>query len=638
MELTHTTVQDPESPSSQPPSFLLRLSNDDELIFSFTIVLRQTTSSTNSTTDTSTPTSSLDTVVNGLTFLFAPTSKDLDNLITKELHSDPNLHKNHPNVHLIGDYSTTGNPSVQFQWTWKWRPPKIAEDRGGGWRTCCSFVDYDQRNHRLNPLAVFTFWVQNSQKALSSPKSPSPRLEVVSAAKLRVPSAQSIDSRVSDSDGGTEPREGPAQSPTVEPIPEDGLGLVPTMTGTTMATMANPVKVDVNCQKPGENVSLSDDGPLFRATMKAMEQRTGSMRARWKRVLRKAEETQIAQQAANNSVAGLIDALRDASTSSSNAVRPAMEHYFDKIAKEILAYEQQNARNISKMIIEPIAKLYNVDIKQAESKKRDFEEESKEYYAYVSKYLGQRQDSLKEKKRAETDSKYQKKKRDFELKRFDYSSFMQDLHGGRKDQEVLSNLTTFAETQAQGYLKAAKKIEELLPQLEALIASVREADKDFRLQRTEREEKRRALEKGSDAAGQPTGALAAALQNGSGLGRSGSVSMHTALNTTTAPVNAVTTPSSVAGSASASTLVPDQSTTALLSSSPGQGNKFKGIRDLEERDYSTTTLDSKDGQKGKEGLVWAMSRPGSHADPKGLNKQAWHKYVHTSVSSITRPH
>jgi Arf-GAP/SH3 domain/ANK repeat/PH domain-containing protein len=357
--------------------------------------------------------------------------------------------------------------------------------------------------------------------------------------------------------------------------------------------------------------------------MKAMEQRTGSMRARWKRVLRKAEETSMAQNTANNSIAGLIDALRDASTSSSNAVRPAMEHYFDKIAKEILAYEQQNTRNIQKMIIEPIAKLYNVDIKQAENKKRDFEEESKEYYAYVSKYLGQRQDSLKEKKRTDADSKYQKKKRDFELKRFDYSSFMQDLHGGRKDQEVLSNLTKYAETQAQGYLKTAKKIDELLPQLEALIKGVKEADKDFQMQRTEREEKRRALEKSvsEQASNTAQSALTTAMSNGGSLGRSHSVSTHTALASNAPTITAVT-PSANTSALTSSLAEPS---TNILSSSPGQGNKFKGIRDLEERDYSNISLDSKDGQRGKEGLVWAMSRPGSHADPKGLNKQAWHK-------------
>jgi Arf-GAP/SH3 domain/ANK repeat/PH domain-containing protein len=609
--------QDPENGNSQqPPSFLLRLSNDDELIFSFTIVLRQT--ATSSAADTVLGTSA-DTVVNGLTFLQSPTIKDLDNLITKELHADPNLHKNNPNVHLIGDYSTTGNASVQFQWTWKWRPPKIAEDRGGGWRNCCSFVDYDQRNHRLNPLAVFTFWVQNTQKAFNSPKLPSPRLEVAGPVKLRVPSAQSIDSRVSDSDGGTDPREGPTQSPGIEPIPEDGLGLVPTMTGTTIAT--NTVKaVDVSCQRPGDDVSAVEDGPLFRATMKAMEQRTGSMRARWKRVLRKAEETQQAQQNANDCVYGLIGTLRDASMSSANAVQPAMEHYFDKIAKEILAYEKQNTVNLQKMIIEPISKLYTVDIKQAESKKRDFEEESKEYYSYVSRYLGQRQDSLKEKKRAETDSKYQKKKRDFELKRFDYSSFMQDLHGGRKDQEVLSNLTKFAETQARGYLTTAKKIEELLPQLEALIAGVKEADKDFRLQRTEREEKRRALEKGDADRGLSQPAFAAALQNGGGLARSGSVSVHNAITANTPAIATNLPPVPVSAPVSALGEPP----TTALSSSPSQASKFKGIRDLEERDYSIAGLDTK---AGKEGLVWSMSRPGSHADPKGLNKQAWHKYV-----------
>jgi Arf-GAP/SH3 domain/ANK repeat/PH domain-containing protein len=441
-----------------------------------------------------------------------------------------------------------------------------------------------------------------------------------------VPSAQSIDSRVSDSDGGTEPKDAPAQSPNIEPIPEDGLGLVPTMTGSTIAP--NPVRVDVSCQRPGDDVSAVEDGPLFRATMKAMEQRTGSMRARWKRVLRKAEETQSAQTSANEAVVGLISALREASMSSANAVQPAMEHYFDKIAKEILGYERQATWNLQKLIIEPIAKLYNVDIKQAENKKRDFEEESKEYYAYVSRYLGQRQDSLKEKKRAETDSKYQKKKRDFELKRFDYSSFMQDLHGGRKDQEILSNLTRYAETQSQGYLATAKKIEVLLPQLEALIAGVKEADKDFQLQRTEREEKRRTLEK-SNAYSEPERstssqpALASALQNGSGLHRSGSVHMHNAVALSTPAITTNVPPGGA--SAPASALV--QPSTSLLSSSPSQSSKFKGIRDLEERDYTVLGPDSKAAQQGKEGLVWAMSRPGSHADPKGLNKQAWHKYV-----------
>ncbi|QDS72806.1 hypothetical protein FKW77_006540 [Venturia effusa] len=616
-------IQDPESgTSAMPPSFLLRLSNDDDLIFNFTFAQRQILSS---------PTEAralTDTFVNGLTFLFAPTGKELDNLVTKELQADPNFHKTNPNVQFIGDYNTGGSASVQYQWTWKWKPPRTTEDRGGGWRNCCSFVEYDQRNHKLTPLASFTFWVQNSQRALASPKSPSPRLEIANLNRFRVPSAQSIESRVSDSDTGGENKDAPRDSPTIEPIPEDGLGLVPIATMSTVTT-----KVD--CGRPGEDVTQVDDGPLFRATMKSMEQRTGSMRARWKKVLRRAETAVEAQAAVNDSMAGLMEALRDASSSNSNAVQPAIEHYFDKIAKEILVYEKQNAVNLQKMIIEPISKLYNVDIKQAENKKRDFEEESKEYYQYVSRYLGQRQDSLKEKKRAATDEKYQKKRRDFELKRFDYSSFMQDLHGGRKDQEVLSNLTKYADAQAKGYLSTASKIEALLPQLEALNTEVKEADKEFQLHRTEREEKRRALEKSGGFSEPDRGAVSQIAPptpsshtrpSNTEVGRAGSTVLKNTNNGgATAATQGPTSPTTLSTSAPSSAVsAPQQST---LSSSPSQSNKFKGFRDLEEKDHSAqATTDANGLQKGKEGLVWALSRPGSHADPKGLNKQAWHKF------------
>lgn len=78
-----------------------------------------------------------DTQINGLTFVFASTPREVENLVTREFHADPNLHKN-ANVALVGSYSTEGSPSVTFDWTWRWKPPKITEDRGGGWRTSCS--------------------------------------------------------------------------------------------------------------------------------------------------------------------------------------------------------------------------------------------------------------------------------------------------------------------------------------------------------------------------------------------------------------------------------------------------------------------------------------------------------------------
>jgi Arf-GAP/SH3 domain/ANK repeat/PH domain-containing protein len=434
-----------------------------------------------------------------------------------------------------------------------------------------------------------------------------------------MPSSQSVDSRLSALDS-REYEEPPSPNTQAIEVPTFPLPL---------PLPKDPVKVDVSCQRPGEDMTATEDGPLFRATMKSLEQKTGNMRARMKKVLRRAEAAHIAQIECNDAVSGFMEALREASSSNANAVQPALEHYFDKIAREILSYEKQNTVNLQRIIIDPLTKLYQLDIKQAESKKRDFEEESKDYYAYVSKYLGQRQDSLKEKKRAESDTKYQTKRRNFELKRFDYSSFMQDLHGGRKEQEVLSHLTKYADAQTRGYLEVAKRVEGLLPQLDALSTEVKEADKEFKYQRTEREEKRRTLEKSTMTYVEPdTVPQIPQSSNGSTsyvsdseLGRADSTASY--LRAVPANGNVLNVqPSPAQTDLSRS---PGSLTANSTFGSPNNSSKFRGIRDLEEKDHSQISSSEKNGTQRKEGLLWALSRPGSHADPKGLNKQAWHK-------------
>ncbi len=609
---THTS-QDPEaSPTSPLPSFLFRLNNDDELLFNFSFVIRQGQSSVSSVG------APVDTFINGLTFAFASNAKDLDTLVTREFHADPNLHKN-SNVELVGDYSTGGNSSAKFDWSWKWRPPKATEDRGGGWRNTCCFSEYDQRAHKLQTLATFSFWVQNSQRYISSPGIPSPYYELNVPPRLRLPSSQSIMSAPSESDHTDM---GPP-SPTIEPG-EISLDVPQT-------AIKDTVVVGVSCPRPGEDMSAVEDGPLFRATMKAMEQKTGNMRMRMKKVLRKAEAAQAAQVECNAAVSAFMEALREASASNANAIQPALEHYFEKIASQILQYEKQNTAYLQKLIIDPLSKIYNIDIKQAEAKKKDFEDESKDYYAYVSRYLGQRQDSLKEKKRNESDSKYQTKRRNFELKRFDYSSFMQDLHGGRKEQEVLSQLTKYAETQSKSYLATAKKVEEMTPQLDVLIHEVREADKEFKIQRTEREEKRRNLELNTKPYVEPEADSSTVLpiQSNSGasfiqdseLSRADSTSrngLHYSSSTASQHGSSLSARNSSNGIPSTPNSRPNSGVPVV------SADKFKGFRDLEERDHSVASGSDRI-QHRKEGLLWALSRPGSHVDPKGLNKQAWHK-------------
>lgn len=141
--LARPSLLSPESQDIEPappgafPNFILKLSSDDELVFNFTIVIRQaqqTVQSTNGAAETSSP---VDTQISGLTYVYSSTPREVENLVTREFHADPNLHKN-SNVELVGDFGTAGSPSVSFEWTWKWKPPKSLEDKGGGWRNSCS--------------------------------------------------------------------------------------------------------------------------------------------------------------------------------------------------------------------------------------------------------------------------------------------------------------------------------------------------------------------------------------------------------------------------------------------------------------------------------------------------------------------
>lgn len=609
-------VQDPDSTSLH---FLPRLDLEDELDFRFTFIVRQSTSS--STAPTQTSGAATDTNITGLTFAYASNTKELDTLVTREFHADPNLHKN-SNVQFIGDYNTNGSPSIEFDWHWRWKPPKPTPDRGGGWRHSCSFLEYDSRAHRLNTLASFAFWVHRPTPVMPMPlASPGFDLAVPVHRNQRLPSSQSYQSAVSD----TEEFQAP---PSPHTSSADFLAA-----SVPVAEPSIPVPIiDVNCQRPGEDMSTVEDGPVFRATMKSLEQKTGNMRVHIKKVLKKAEAAQQAQAECNSTTRAFLGALQEASASNASAFKPALDHYFTKIAQRLLDYEVQNAILLQRQIIEPISRLYNLDIKAADQKKKDFDEESKDYYAYVSRYLGQRTDSLKEKKRAESDTKYQHKKRNFELKRFDYSSFMQDLHGGRKEQELLSQLTKYADSQAKSFLDTAKKVEALTPQLDALVKEVSAADKEYRLQRTEREEKRRNLEKNAPAPTETEFVTQVTSHPSSVPSQNG----HGGYNSDTDLSRADSTSSQFAGITNKA-MSPSNSLhapgAAALSTSPGSvsisttPSKFKGIRDLEERDGSiTSTLDKTGtGQHRKEGLLWALSKPGSHIDPKGINKQAWHK-------------
>lgn len=109
----------------------------------------------------------VDTTITGLTYVCASNSREVENLVTREFHADPNLHKN-SNVELVGDYSTNGSPSVTFEWIWKWKPPRATEDRGGGWRNHCSVCSLFLFTILLSANLTICYPIANQISSLSS--------------------------------------------------------------------------------------------------------------------------------------------------------------------------------------------------------------------------------------------------------------------------------------------------------------------------------------------------------------------------------------------------------------------------------------------------------------------------------------
>ncbi len=339
-----------------------------------------------------------------------------------------------------------------------------------------------------------------------------------------------------------------------------------------------------------------EDGPLFRATLAALERKTTNFRQKVKKVIKRATELHEQANVYADAHYCLSEAIKAIATSNPSAVKPALDNYFDVAFAKLDAFRTHDDVILRDLIIDPLRRIYDHDIKAAEGKKREFEEESRDYYAFLSRYLSKKNDSS-EKKLMEKDSKYSNKRKNFELKRFDYYCYMQDLHGGRKEQEVLRQLTLFAEKQSDFLLATAAAINEIKPNLVALSQGVENARNDFKLLRTEREERRRIIEK-----------------TGPGKADAESVSASPALlerPMTSEKVERVRDPIPLVNP-----FVPTSSTFPDVGYSPEKRFSKATTREEQNRNES----------RRKEGLLWALSKVGGHTDPKVVQKLNWHKY------------
>ena len=416
-------------------------------------------------------------------------------------------------------------------------------------------------------LASLSFWVEDLsfQVSQTSPRRPS-KLAIPPEFDPRLESVPE-NLEISISGGSSEPPREYTKSPppnTVQPEP---------------IQLSNP-RADELLLKEVE------DGPLFRSRIIALEKKTAALKAKTKKIISRAETLLEAQNAYFEADRRWYDSLQQLASTNSKAVQPLLTNYLDASFVQSQRFHRTKGAHLQ-ILINELRRIYDYDIKAAEAKKRAFEEESQDYYHSMTKYLA-KTDFPNANKQKEKDTKYQSRRKDYELKRFDYWSFMNDLNGGRKEQEILHHLTQYMDSQLNTMTEGMRGELDLKPGLDALVQQVEDASREFKLMRTEREQRRRDIEIGKE---------------GWGLDTNSNVTPSLP-ETTFQPIESV--------------LSTDPATTpSATASSVSRGQWLSDVEDEEKMDP---------GRRKKEGILFALSRPANHNDPKVMPKLNWHKY------------
>ncbi|KAI9280879.1 hypothetical protein BC943DRAFT_363275 [Umbelopsis sp. AD052] len=329
-----------------------------------------------------------------------------------------------------------------------------------------------------------------------------------------------------------------------------------------------------------------EDGPLFRATISQLESKTASLKATVKRILKAAIASLEAQRASLEADEALVKLLRD-----TPALEPLTTTYLNRASPYIHSQRNSLHNSMQALLIDPLKKLYESDIKGAEAKRRQFEEESKEYYAHLSKYLSLKSEKQKARRQTEYESRHFSKRKQFGLTRFDYHAFMQDLHGGRKENDVLRYLTNYYEKQYTFYQTVASELGLNRNELIELHAAIDASSKEDNQLIKERKERRSLLEHKLSTTDQPS------------LERVPSE-----------PMLSIGVRRSMDDS-------DEPSENFSISAVMADADRFKGIRDLEQHDRSIPT----ETGRRKEGFLFSTSRP-SKSNTFDVASVNWHKY------------
>lgn len=149
--------------------------------------------------------------------------------------------------------------------------------------------------------------------------------------------------------------------------------------------MPSPQAMEVTPLPPLEAIEdIPEDGPLFRAHCKSMEERAYYLRRSLKRLVRSAEAVAHAGQLLDEAEDAFDVSLHEILENSPNSIRALSDAYWDSARRVQGFARKESLLRLQELIVEPLRRLITI-LKAAETKKKAYDQESKAFYEHVQR-------------------------------------------------------------------------------------------------------------------------------------------------------------------------------------------------------------------------------------------------------------
>lgn len=140
--------------------------------------------------------------------------------------------------------------------------------------------------------------------------------------------------------------------------------------------------VTLPCLEPLEEIP--EDGPLFKAHCKAMEEKAYYLRRSLKHFVKAAETVLNAMRTQDEAEDAFDFAIHHLGENSPGAVRALNEVYWD-LGRKVQGFaRKESIQRLEELLVDPLRRMVVV-LKTAETKRKAFEQESKAYYEHVAR-------------------------------------------------------------------------------------------------------------------------------------------------------------------------------------------------------------------------------------------------------------